>query len=280
MRSGFTLIEVVVAIAILAVLSIYTAQSIQRGIKSKAKIEKEIERTSVVRDALKVIERDINLAFNYRDINVSLYNLAGQARTSQSPSASTTPIPGSTQSAVAVPQAAASPFKPKEQKLLTAFLGSNKDISLTTLSGVRTQADTQTSDQVVVGYQVKDCTNRINKNLKSRCLWRRLNPIISDDITKGGDETVLLENVTRFELRYLGPGKETEWIKDWSSGVKGDDSTRGKFPYAVEITIEAQNKNIPGDKPVAMTWVASLRFPNNAEPTSSAGASVGTSRTP
>lgn len=271
-QRGFTLIEVVVSVAILAVLSIYTARSIQRAVKTKVKIQKEIERTSVVRDAMKVIERDINLAFNYRDINVDLYNAAGAQRQSAgpSPSASQSLKPGVAPSYVP-PQPQASPFKPKPQKIFTQFFGANKEISFTTLSNIRTQADAQTSDQAVVGYMLKDCANRINKSLHSQCLWRRLNPILTDDITKGGDETVLLENVTRFELRYLGPEKTTEWVKDWSTGPKGDDLTRGKFPYAVEITIEAHNKNIEGEKPVSMTWVASLRFPNNPNPSQSAG---------
>ncbi len=269
---GFTLIEVVVSVAILAVLSIYTARSLQRAIKTKAKIQKEIERTSVVRDAMKVIERDINMAFNYRDINVDLYNAAGAQRQSAGPSASASASrsPGAPPAPV-IPQAQPSPFKPKQQKIFTQFFGGNKELSFTTLSNVRTQADAQTSDQAVIGYTVKDCANRVDKRHHSQCLWRRVNTILTDDITKGGDETVLLENVTRFELRYLGPERITEWVKDWSTGTKGDDITRGKFPYAVEITIEAQNKDIEGEKPVSMTWVASLRFPNNPNPSTSAG---------
>lgn len=283
-QSGFTLIELVVSIAILAVLSLYTAKSIQQAVRTKVKIEKEIERTSVVREALRVMERDINLAFNYRDINVELYNQAGlerqkQAQTSPSPSpafAGGPPVAPPT-----VPGQQLPPFKPKQQVILTQFLGTDKDLSFTTISNVKTQADQQISDQAVIGYSLKDCTNWVNRSWHSKCLLRRVNPIISDDITKGGDETVLLENVTRFELRYLGPGRETEWLKEWySDGHGGSDSNKNKFPYAVEITIEAQNKNIAGDKPVQMTWVAALRFPNNPEPSSSPGVNNGEQQIP
>lgn len=284
--SGFTLIEIVVAIAILSVLSVYTAQSIQRAVKAKVKIEQEIDRTSVVREALRVMERDINLAFNYRDIAVELYNYAGQARQSQNPTPSpvvsinpTTgqPVLVTPSASAATPNAAQQAFKARQQKILTQFIGSEKELSFTTLSNVRTMADAPISDQAVVGYSVKDCANWIQKNARSQCLMRRLNPIITDDITKGGDETVLLENVTRFELRYLGPTREKEWLKDWATdGRGGDDVKKGQFPYAVEITIETQNKNRRGDKPVLMTWVAALRFPNNAKPSpGAAGGAAG-----
>jgi prepilin-type N-terminal cleavage/methylation domain-containing protein len=271
---GFTLIEIVVAVAILAVLCLMTAQSIQRAVKTKVKIEKDIDRVSVVREALKVMERDINLAFNYRDINVDLYNAVGAARqaaatTTNQPQAGTT-TPGQPAQPTQ-PQPAISPFVPKKQILLTQFLGSEKELYLTSLSNVRTQADVQESDQAAIGYFLKDCTNWINKSWHSNCLIRRVNPILTDDITKGGVETPLLENVTRFELRYLGPNHEKEWIKDWmSDGKNGDDTTKTKFPYAVEITIETRNKNIENDKPTLMTWVAALRFPNNPEPSASA----------
>jgi prepilin-type N-terminal cleavage/methylation domain-containing protein len=273
---GFTLIEVVVAIAILAVLSMYSAQAIHRAVHAKVKIEKDIDRVSVVREAMKVMERDINLAFNYRDINVDLYNAVGAAR-QQAQQTKTTPQAGVNNPSVTPAQAAQTgqqaplaPFVPKKQILLTQFMGSEKDLYFTTVSNIRTQADVQESDQSAVGYFLKDCSNWINKSLHSNCLIRRVNPILTDDVTTGGVETPLLENVTRFELRYLGPGKEKEWIKDWySDGKGGEDWMKGKFPYAVEITIETRNKNIENDKPTAMTWVAALRFPNNPEPSAS-----------
>ena len=79
-QRGFTLLEVIIAVAILSFISIYTAQSIQSGIRSKVKISNTIEKDSLVRDALKVIADDISKAFNYRDINIELYNRAQDER--------------------------------------------------------------------------------------------------------------------------------------------------------------------------------------------------------
>ena len=96
-------------------------------------------------------------------------------------------------------------------------------------------------------------------------MWRRISPVIDDKVDEGGDETVLLENVTDLKFRYLGPGSEEDWRQDWISGEGGDAITKNKFPYAVEITLEVQNKNIKNDKPLAMTAVAAIANPNNIE---------------
>jgi len=252
---GFTLIEILVSMAILAFISLYTYQSIERGARMKVKVQKDISRYSGVRDAMKVIERDINLAFNYRDVNIDLYNEMGKLRQQQA------------QQQQQQQQQQAKPFTPKEQKILTGFLGGSNELNFSSLSHIRSGGNVQDSDQAEIGYFLKECRNRSNKKWQSQCLWRRDTPIIDDDLTKGTDgsgvEQVLLENVTRFDLRYLGPEKPEEWVKQWFTNEKGEDYQRNKFPWAVEVTIETQNKNDKADKPVAMTMVVPLRFPNN-----------------
>jgi hypothetical protein len=87
---------------------------------------------------------------------------------------------------------------------------------------------------------------------------------LHEDITREGQETVLLENVTEFKLRYLGPGKEEEWINQWYSNEKGDAVTKDKFPYAVEITLAVKDTSSKAkDKNLRMTIVAAIRNPNN-----------------
>lgn len=268
---GFTLIEILVSMAILAFISLYTYQSIERGARMKVKVQKDISRYSSVRDAMKVIERDINLAFNYRDINIDLYNEVGKARAEaankpQQPNPA--PIPRQP-NPTPTPQPPQQPktFTPKENKVLTGFLGGPNDLNFTSLSHIRSGGDIKDSDQAEIGYFLKDCRNRTNKKWQSQCLWRRDTPIIDDDLEKGtegsGVEQVLLENIVRFELRYLGPEKPEEWVKQWYTNEKGEEYQRGKFPWAVEVTIETQNKNDKADKPVAMTMVVPLRFSNN-----------------
>jgi type II secretory pathway component PulJ len=253
---------------LLAFLSIFTARSITNAIHSREKIQKDIDRYSTLHDALKVIERDINDAFHYQDFNARLFNMSLKARaTMASQNPQPTPTPG-----VPVPPGgqANTPFQEKYQQKTeykyTGFIGEKSALDFTTLSNVRMAEDQQVSSQSEVGYHLKNCRRRVAQNSASNCLWRRVAPVIDDDLTKGGQETVLLENVQKFELRYLGPGKEKEWVDQWITTERGDDLSKGKFPYAVEVTIEVQDKNAK-DKPLRMTIVAAIRNPNNPSPT-------------
>jgi hypothetical protein len=108
------------------------------------------------------------------------------------------------------------------------------------------------------------------KGIDTDCSFLEMLDVVNEGLTKGGQETVLLENVEKFELRYLGPGKEKEWVPQWISTERGDALTKGKFPFAVEITLEVQDKSSNSkDKPLRMTIVAAIRNPNNPPPTQS-----------
>lgn len=272
-NKGFTLLEVVIAVAILAVLSYYTSQSIQKAVSSKAKIQGDIDRTSTLRSAMRVIERDIQLAFNYRDPNIELHNRAGKERETRS---STTPAknpdeqPGENPPPKSTPEdkppGSTEPFKVRNEVILTHFIGDQKSINFTSRNNVRTQADSQVSDQMEVGYHIGDCHRRANPEQRTQCLIRRTSQIIDNDVTKGGDETPLIEDVTRFEIRYLGYIENAEWQQAWRSDDSGDDTTKKHFPLAVEVTLEVQNKTIEKSKPTAMTIIAEIRFPNNPVP--------------
>lgn len=272
---------------ILSFLSLFTVQSIQRALQTKRKVQGQIDKNSNLRDALRIIERDINMAFNYRDVYVELYNQTQKARQTKAtgktdPANEIDPLTGLPKSAPSgnnpSPSANTSEerFKPKPVKVYSQFLGGEDSLDLTTLSNVRMTEDSPISMQAEVGYKLKPCRRRSNQEASSKCLWRRTSNYIHDDITRNGRETVLLENVTAFELRYLGPGREQEWVKLWYTNERGDDVTKGKFPYAVEITLAIKEEGTQTkDKELRMTTVAAVRNPNNppvADPNNPAAA--------
>ncbi len=273
--AGMTLIEVMVALAIMSFLAIFTGTSIRNALSSKMRIQNNIDLQATLRDALKVMERDINLAFQFRDPNLTLYNQAVKERERrlqqpQKPGETTNQQPTAPQARAAgyesIPQAEALEMKPIQ--ILTQFVGEKEQISFTSMSNVRMRADDKTSSIAEIGYFLKNCRRRTSQEKSSRCLWRRVSPIIGTDVTKGGTETVLLENVESFELRYLGPGREEEWVDFWATNERGDDTTRFKFPYAVEITIEisdpaAEKLQNQRKKTLRMTHVAAIRNPGN-----------------
>lgn len=267
-QKGFTLLEVMIAIMIMAFLSLFTVQAIQNALKAKTKVQKEIDKTSTLRDALRIIERDINMAFNYRDINIQLYNMAQKERQKKAQTQNNTVQNQAPVNTVVQPPQGASAdpekYKLKTEKVLTHFLGQSDSIDFTTLSNIRMAEDSKISSQAEVGYKLKSCRRRSTQEQSSQCLWRRVSNFIHEDITKEGEETVLLENITEFKLRYLGPGKQEEWVDQWMTNEQGDDTTRGVFPYAVEITLEVKDTDPNAkDKSLRMTSVAAIRNPNN-----------------
>ena len=269
-QHGFTLIEVMVALLILAFLSIFTSQAIQRALANKTKIQRDIDKNATVRDALRVIERDVNMAFNFRDASIKLYNQAQDERKRvaqqlQNPGTSTNPPPNPPiQPPIQIDE---TKYKHKSDKVWTKFIGDRESMSFTSLSNVRMTEDAPISSQAEIGYRLKSCRRRSTQEQSSQCLWRRVSNYIHEDITKYGEETVLLENVTEFKLRYLGPGKDGEWQEAWSTETSGDDVTKGKFPWAVEVTIAINDTtSTTKDKTLRMTSVASIRNPNNEKP--------------
>jgi prepilin-type N-terminal cleavage/methylation domain-containing protein len=276
---GFTLVEVVIAMMILAFLSLFTAESIQRALKTKAKVQKDIDKNSTLRDALRIMERDINMAFNYRDPNIRLHNMAvdeqanlgnnnaqkqkqnqNQSLDQKNQNQQQTEQQQQTQTAGTT----ATSRKKKVEKIWTQFIGEPEALSFTSLSNVRLSEDSAISSQAEIGYRLKSCRRRSTQEQSSKCLWRRIANYIHEDITKEGQETVLLENVVEFKLRYLGPGRDDEWVDTWLTNERGDDVSKNKFPYAVEITIAIKDTGSgANDKSLRMTTVASIRNPNN-----------------
>lgn len=289
--AGFTLLEVIIAITILAFISVFTAQSIQRGLRSKAKIELDIERSTQVRDALRVVGADVRKAFKYEDIHIALFNIAQKERKKryETKSKSTDPnkkkddeerdkdgegekkAPAETdpnkEKSQNDEQKPPKEFPLKEVQVVTRFLGESDKINFTSLSNRRAYVDARNSNQAEVGYYLEDCKSRLNKKKTSKCLWRRISHIIDEEIEEGGKASVLVENVTDFGLRYLAKSEDEEpkWLEKWDSNDKGNEDTGNRFPEAVEITLGIHDKENKKDKPIKMTYVAPLRFPEGIQ---------------
>lgn len=283
---GFTLLEIVIAVSILAFISLFVARTIQKGMEAKTKIQRDIDRTVSLREALNLVARDVENAFHYRDINVELYNAAldegckkpgaGQQQQQQQqgqppPPSPAPPPPGQQQQQSQAGKLSAETCAArKEQKIKTQFIGEDAKLNFTTLSNIRTQRDEETSDQSEVGYELKDCRSAADRGgSSSSCLWRRVSPIIDDKPLEGGSSSVLLEHVKKLSFRYLGPGENLEWVKSWRTDGQsggGDSKTADQFPLAVEITLEIEDRNVKPPKLIGMTVVAPIRFTNNAAP--------------
>ena len=274
--AGFTLIEVMITITILGTLTVLVAQSMQTAIKSKAKLQTQIDAVSRMRDAMRLLQRDVNLAYHYRDVEKEIEAII---KKKNNPNAGAPGVPGAP--GMPISQVPGQPVGPDPDQIgsvmpngerrevvrkdpATHFVGNGEALNFVTMNNARTVRDSQSADFTEVGYELKDCKSLKEDGGNSKCLWRRSSPLVDLDVTKGGSEIVLLENVTEFKLRYIGKGKQ-EWVSDWRTDAGGDGVTKNNFPTAVEISLTLTKKEKGRDKKYSMQLITPIHFPNNEE---------------
>ena len=251
-QTGFTLIEVILAITILSTLTVLTTQALSRALKAKVKIQNEVDDVSSLRDTMRMIRTDLNLAFHHRDFEKELQDLVNK------PAA---PVAGVAQ----VPQQPVAPGVPRENKRfdpVTHFSGEADQVHFVTMNNGRTTANANQADFIEVGYAVKGCRNLTDPSKSSQCLYRRTQLIVDEDVAVGGTESVLLENITEFKVRYIGEGKQ-DWVSTWNTKNSGDASTRLRFPEVVEISLAIEREVDKKKRSYSMQYAVPIHFPNN-----------------
>lgn len=269
---GFTMIELMITITILGTLTMLTAQAIQQAVKAKVKLQDQIDDVSRMRDGLRLLERDINLAYHYRDVEKELEQLMKKKNTTGNPNpdgSGTIPNGGGFPGGGPGPITNDMHEQPEQREVPrrdpeTHFVGNNESLNFVTMNNARTVRNTKQADFIEVGYALRDCKSLREGGGSSKCLWRRSSPYVDLDVTKGGDEVALLENVSEFKLRYMGKGKQ-DWANDWRTDAQGDAATKGKFPQAVEISLTVEKKISGKSKKYSMQLIVPIHFPNNPE---------------
>lgn len=257
-QKGFTLLEVILAVTILSTLTILSTQAISRALKARTKIQAEVDDVSALRDSMRMIRSDVSQAFHYRDIEKEIQNKLNPAKPTRPGAAPVQPPP--------------QPRQTKRFDPTTNFIGTDNEVNFTTSNAARTVSNIPQADFIEVGYALKSCSNLATKQA-SQCLYRRTQNIIDDDVKTGGNEIVMLENVTEFKLRYIGEGKQ-DWVSTWnSSGSSSDAGTRGLFPDAVEVSLSIEREIENKARSYSMQFVIPVHFPNNPEKTSNTTAS-------
>ncbi|WP_224249430.1 type II secretion system protein GspJ [Hyalangium gracile] len=171
---GFTLMEVMVAVAITALMGTVVAMAFQTGFRAKELVEGEAEHYRMVRVAMNRMAREIGSAFvsdrydpkRYRDQN----------------------------------------DRP------TNFVGENDRLLFTTFAHQRLYTDSKESDQAVVEYFVETTTEKGSKSRQD--LKRRVNPNIGERMDRGGTTDILFEGVKKLEFEYWDSERkewEDEW---------------------------------------------------------------------
>jgi general secretion pathway protein J len=159
---GFTLMEVMVAVAITALMGTIVAMAFQTGFRAKEVVEGEAEHYRMVRVALNRMAREIGSAFVSDRYDPKRYRDANDRPTN--------------------------------------FIGERDRLLFTTFAHQRLYTDSKESDQAVVEYFVESSTEKGARGRQD--LKRRVNPNIGDRMDRGGTTDVLFEGVKKLEFEY------------------------------------------------------------------------------
>jgi prepilin-type N-terminal cleavage/methylation domain-containing protein len=258
-QKGFTLIEVILAITILSTLSILSTQAISRALKARVKIQAEVDDVSSLRDSMRMMRADLNLAYHHRDFEQEISDLVAKAQKATPPG---TPNPNNP--AQNPNQEQSTKRKTLRGDPTTQFVGDNDQVHFVTMNNGRMTSTQVQADFTEVGYSLKDCKN-LTTQKSSKCLYRRIQSILDDDVTTGGTEIVMLENITEFKIRYIGADKQ-DWVNAWKSTKESnDEETKGKYPDSVEVSIKIEREIDSKKRTYSMQYVIPIHFPNNSD---------------
>jgi len=223
-NAGFTLLEVLISVGIVAVMMSLIWSSTSQTLSAKDKTEKRDLAFHMGRVALRKVSDDVVVAF--------LAKIKAPTAT------------GTTPTAVG-------------SKVKTFFIGEDQGdqdtLKFTTLSQLRLFKNARESDQCKVQYEVvssQDEPGQLN-------LIRRKDPWLNDSTDIKGNAITLVENIRGFNVEYYDTRKR-EWVKNWDT-EKVD--WKNRLPFAVRIRIifpdpEDEDAEIPLSTAVLLALAA------------------------
>ncbi len=224
---GFTLLEVMVAVALIGVIMSLVWSTTSQSLRTKDRVE---ERDTIFHSsdvALRKVADDIAVAFL----------TPSSTTTAAAPAAGGTAAPAMTPTPTAT--TATQPFK-------TFFIGEDRgdqdSVRFSSLSHIRLVKDSKQSDQCKISYEMVP-----NPEEPRRFdLMRREDALLDATTEVTGKAFPLAEGIAQFNVEYYDERKG-EWGKEWDT-EKGD--WKDKLPVAVRVTLafpdpDDETKTIP-----------------------------------
>ncbi len=171
---GFTLMEVMIAVAITALMGTVVAMAFQTGFQAKEVVEGDAERYRMLRTAMNRIVREVGSAYVSDRYDLKRFR--------------------------------------DQNDRPTNFVGERDRLLLTTFAHQRLYTDAKESDQAVVEYFVETSHDKGANGRQD--LKRRVNPNVGERMDRGGTTDVLYEGIKSLEFAYWDSEKkewDDEW---------------------------------------------------------------------
>ena len=181
--SGFTLMEVMIAATIVALMGGLIYGSFGPMLRAKEVIEQESEHYRATQVALTRMSREISMAFFSNDFDHTRYR--------------------------------------DKSDMPTFFTGDRDQLQFTSFAHQRRYKDAKESDQEILDYHMgRDPDAELDGN-DHEVLLRREKVILDEDWAHGGSEQVLSDDVKKIQFEYYDDQKH-EWEEEWDTRRERD----------------------------------------------------------
>ncbi len=178
-QSGFTLLEILIALSIFTIIGISSVKQIQLIQNTKDMAFKELDLYNAVRAAFSIMRYDISQAFHIR------YDDLGEENKQQ--------------------------VLANQPTAHTLFDGRKNELVFTSLSHRVYYSGLRESEQTEISYFIQK-----RGKATQFSLMKRESEIIDSDLYQGGGVYKIMDNVTALAFKYWDE-KAAKWVDDWNS---------------------------------------------------------------
>ena len=236
-NSGFTIVEVLLAVAIVASLSALTWSSISQMYKTRDIMEERSARYQAVRVTMERMTTELGSAF-----------LAG-------PEFGFEDIPG--EEFTQDPDVEAISNQEKKQ---SGLIGKNNSINFTTFAHQRTFEGERAGNAAEIGYLIR--SDRNDEGDLVRSLVRREDVTLDDELTRGGTLQVVLPEISNLEFDFWDAGSvkvgtneeiaQGRWVDSWDTNRR---EFAGRLPTRIRIKLSLPPQGMMREDEVFTTQV-------------------------
>ena len=244
-KTGFTLVETLIAILILSFISIFTAISLRDSLNQKQKLQKKIDHSAQVQLALNLISKDLSSFYNPSYPYVDALKNAEQKRRTRLKQLI------QSQRGKNPPFKINSSFRPPiipSIKHQHGLKGEENSIHFSIFKHINPQSNIhKQSPSQEVNYYLEECRD------SDKCLWRRNSGVVDKDLDEGGIAMVLLKNVKEFNIFYYPKKLDDIPKRDWSFTKKNistisNNPSRNQAPNYVKVELTVKNKQTDSEE--------------------------------
>ncbi len=220
---GFTLVEVLLAITILATLTVITWTAISQMFKTETIVSERHERYRMVRLAMNRMANEISMAY-----------IAGPEHGGEI-------VPGEEmlyENDERFGPGGSRYFEP----IQFGMIGRGEHLDFTAFAHVRTLENERASHHAQIGYYMEPHRNEAGDVVNR--LRRRISTNFDDDLTRGGTVHTMIPEVEDIDFEYWDPGEpelgtereiaQGRWIGEWDTT---SNQFAGRLPTRVRITL-------------------------------------------